>query len=493
MEGDVEMKTEPQAQPVVDPAAAEELKNQGNEFFKQGKYLEAINSYSQALEQLHTSNSRSILQLKLQSPKFRYKEALFDCEQAIVLNRQFLKAYQRAYKCYMTLGDLEKAREVSLISKDLGDDQALKQVQLMNTLIDMQHKARQYMHDRQYSDALTYCSQLVNYCPDCAKYVGMKIQAYIGMNKLVEAIEFSSKLQSQFIENPEYLFWRGKLLIYNSNMDMGKKYVREALNKDPDNVTYQKAWRNLSKMDKVKKEGADFFSSMDFKAAIEKFTECLELDPLNNQWNSSILFNRSLAYLKLANNKEALADLTKAIEINEDYAKAYLKRGELNLTMQNYEEAVRDFERVKQIDPSTAGISQKVQNAKLELKKSKRKDYYKLLEIEQTANEDEIKKAYRKKALMWHPDKHQNDDEEGKKHADKMFKDISEGYEILSDARKRNQYDQGADCDEINQGGHGGGGFHSQDPSEIFQMFFGGGGGGGGGHQHFFTNRGGRF
>jgi DnaJ homolog subfamily C member 7 len=77
----------------------------------------------------------------------------------------------------------------------------------------------------------------------------------------------------------------------------------------------------------------------------------------------------------------------------------------------------------------------------LELKKSKRKDYYKLLEITNTANDDEIKKAYRKAALKWHPDKHQNDDEEGKIHADKMFKDIGEAYEILSDARKRNQYD----------------------------------------------------
>lgn len=74
----------------------------------------------------------------------------------------------------------------------------------------------------------------------------------------------------------------------------------------------------------------------------------------------------------------------------------------------------------------------------MELKKSKRKDYYKILEISKTATDDEIKKAYRKAALKWHPDKHQNDDEEGKNHADKMFKDISEGYEILSDARKRN-------------------------------------------------------
>ncbi len=47
----------------------------------------------------------------------------------------------------------------------------------------------------------------------------------------------------------------------------------------------------------------------------------------------------------------------------------------------NFEEAVRDFERVKQLDPATQGIGSKIQNSKLELKKSKRKDYYKLLSV----------------------------------------------------------------------------------------------------------------
>jgi predicted Zn-dependent protease len=83
-----------------------------------------------------------------------------------------------------------------------------------------------------------YCNQLLNYCPDCVKFVGLKIQAMIGNNKVQEAIEYSSKLQTQFIDHPEYLYWRGKLLIYNANLDMGKKYIREALNKDPDNVNY---------------------------------------------------------------------------------------------------------------------------------------------------------------------------------------------------------------------------------------------------------------
>lgn len=89
-----------------------------------------------------------------------------------------------------------------------------------------------------------------------------------------------------------------------------------------------------------------------------------------------------------------------------------MKRAEVYMKLEQYEEAVRDLERVKQIDPSTAGLRQKLQDAKLELKKSKRKDYYKILEISKDVTEEEIKKAYKRQALKWHPDKHSNGEEE---------------------------------------------------------------------------------
>ena len=81
----------------------------------------------------------------------------------------------------------------------------------------------------------------------------------VALGKVGEAIEYTTKMQQQFIENAEFLYWRGRLLIYNGNMEKGKQYIREALNKDPDNVAFQKGWRNLQKLEKVKKEGTDAF------------------------------------------------------------------------------------------------------------------------------------------------------------------------------------------------------------------------------------------
>ncbi|KAI4296808.1 hypothetical protein L6164_036731 [Bauhinia variegata] len=65
-------------------------------------------------------------------------------------------------------------------------------------------------------------------------------------------------------------------------------------------------------------------------------------------------------------------------------------------------------------------------------------DYYKVLQVDKKANDEELKKAYRKLAMKWHPDKNQNN----KKQAEAKFKEISEAYEVLSDPQKRAIYDQ---------------------------------------------------
>ena len=70
------------------------------------------------------------------------------------------------------------------------------------------------------------------------------------------------------------------------------------------------------------------------------------------------------------------------------------------------------------------------------------KDYYSILGVNRNASDDEIKSAYKKNALKYHPDRHANDSEEKKKEAEEKFKEIAEAYSVLSDPEKRKQYDQ---------------------------------------------------
>jgi len=85
-------------------------------------------------------------------------------------------------------------------------------------------------------------------------------------------------------------------------------------------------------------------------------------------------------------------------------------------------------------------------------------NYYKILNVDKNATEQEIKKAYRKLALKWHPDKHVIN----KDIATQKFKDITKAYEILKDSRSRYNYDN-----EINQN------INFQNPDDVFRTFFG--------------------
>ena len=117
--------------------------------------------------------------------------------------------------------------------------------------------------------------------------------------------------------------------------------------------------------------------------AIVMFSKCLEVDPMNHNYNSTIYLNRSIAHSKMGKHMNALEDLNKSIEIKPDYAKAYVKRGEVHLSLEHYEDSVRDLEKAKTLitSPNEFNLQELTKHAKLELKKSKRKDYYKILNV----------------------------------------------------------------------------------------------------------------
>jgi molecular chaperone DnaJ len=120
-----------------------------------------------------------------------------------------------------------------------------------------------------------------------------------------------------------------------------------------------------------------------------------------------------------------------------------------------------------------------------------KRDFYEVLGVSKTASDEELKKAYRKLAMKYHPDRNQG---EQAKEAEEKFKEAKEAYEMLSDSQKRAAYDQyghaGVDPNSGMGGGFGGGGGFAEAFGDIFGDMFGGGRAGGarGGRQVYRGN-----
>jgi DnaJ family protein C protein 7 len=246
-------------------------------------------------------------------------------------------------------------------------------------------------------------------------------------------------------------------------------------------------------MESLKTLGNDLLKSGEFQKAYEKYTEASEIDPNASNLNSQLYCNRAAAAQKLEDHKLAIEDASKAIELNPEYSKAYQRRIASFMKLEKYEEAMYDLNKVKELEPDNREIAKQLKDLQKTVKTAKRKDYYKILGIEKNASTDEIERAYKKQAMANHPDRFPPEEKEERT---KIFHDIGEAKTVLTDGNKKAAYDQGADLEDIqNGGGHGfggfGGGMGGVDISELFNMFGGQGrssrGGGMGGFPGGFS------
>jgi len=185
--------------------------------------------------------------------------------------------------------------------------------------------------------------------------------------------------------------------------------------------------------------------------------------------------------LSEASWKRVLQDINSAVYFDTTPAGAavpyvFLKCEALQ-ALGRFEESVNELE---QCYSNGAGkeersVRDKLQEAQFALKKSKRVDLYAILGVArgEQATEAEIKTAYKKSALRWHPDRHSSGSEADKKNAEAKFKTINDAYEVLTDPQRKRLWDQGYDRAEIEEkleqekqrqqyGGHGHGHGHGR-------------------------------
>lgn len=108
---------------------------------------------------------------------------------------------------------------------------------------------------------------------------------------------------------------------------------------------------------------------------------------------------------------EALADTNVSIELNASSFKAFRSRARINLHLENFQAAVSDFQEAASLASADGtaqderSLKEELSKAEVALKRSKTKDYYKILGVAKDCGETEIKKAYRRESLKHHPDK----------------------------------------------------------------------------------------
>ena len=113
----------------------------------------------------------------------------------------------------------------------------------------------------------------------------------------------------------------------------------------------------------MKEEASVVFKEGKYEEAIVLFKQCLELDKLNSSFNSTILFNISFSYEKLGKKDEQLIALNQAIKYNPKYGKALIKRGDLYVAMEEFNDGIRDYSEASEQDASFGNVQGKLKDA----------------------------------------------------------------------------------------------------------------------------------
>uniref|UniRef100_A0A8C8JYX6 J domain-containing protein n=1 Tax=Oncorhynchus tshawytscha TaxID=74940 RepID=A0A8C8JYX6_ONCTS len=401
---------------------AEGFKDQGNAFYVKKDYSEAFNYYTKAIDACPKNASYYGNRAATLMMLCRFREALVDSQRAVRLDDCFMK-----HKNATAVLEYERMAELDFEKRDF--------------------RKVVYSMDKALGLAST-----------CHRFKILKAECLALLGRYLEAQSVASDILRMDSTNGDALYVRGLCLYYEDCIDKAVQFFVQALRMAPDHEKSRLACRNAKALKAKKEEGNKVFKNSNFEAAYRLYSEALAIDPNNIKTNAKLYCNRGTVGAKLNKPDQAIEDCTSAIKLDDTYIKAYLRRAQCYMDIEQYEEAVRDYEKVYQTE-KTKEHKHLLKTAQLELKKSKRKDYYKVLGVGKNATEDEIKKAYRKRALMHHPDRHSAATPEVQKEEEKKFKEMGEAFTVLSDPKKKTRYDCGHDLEEDsnNMGGHNGG------------------------------------
>jgi tetratricopeptide (TPR) repeat protein len=331
-------------------------------------------------------------------------------------------------------------------------------------------EAERAFNAKQYAMARDHYSSVLRIAESSTYHMLQRAFCHFYLVESYEAIADTGKVLKIEADHLGALELRGKSYYALGEMDMAMNHFRKGLKSDPEHEGCKGGYRLVKKLQTLAGKGEQAMSSGDYSGAIKHLLSLIEVDPQHRTVMPQAYYSLARANKELKNYESMVKFAGLALEIADNYWEMHHLLGQGYMDQEKWDEAIASLRRAAEL-ADHHDIGEDLRRAEAALKQSKQKDYYKALGLSRRAKPKEIKKAYREKALQWHPDKHSGEVE--KAAAEKEFQAVAEAYEVLSDPETRGKYDRGEEVFP-NQGGGG----QQRNPFEHFQSGFPGGGGG---------------
>ncbi|KAI8908378.1 hypothetical protein EDD86DRAFT_191604 [Gorgonomyces haynaldii] len=311
-------------------------------------------------------------------------------------------------------------------------------------------EAKTKLDKKQFAEAIPYLSTVLQHAPMFLKARIERGESHLQMGETEQAVgDFSRavKLKPDQMLNLKLAQLHLKL---GELSDAGSK-IKECLRQDPDQKECKKWFRTIKKMEKLQNTMQKATETRKWRTVIST----LFADGLMNLYleQGAPSFKQTgynaacLAYSKIRKDVESIEWCTKALQMDENNIEALIGRAESYLSQGDYQESVQDYERAFKINRNDERVFAGYQKAQKLLKQAGMRDYYKILDVPRSATTKEIKKAYRKLAQQWHPDKYKGD--LTNEQVQKKMAEINTAYEVLGNDELRERYDSGDDPNVI--------------------------------------------
>ncbi|KAI8977362.1 hypothetical protein BDF20DRAFT_820978 [Mycotypha africana] len=460
---------------------------EGSDFLSNGQFTNALSSFDAAIrmepDNYLTYFKRATAYLSLG----RNNAAVEDFTKILDLKPDFDKALLQRARIYakdgqfdLAIHDLEK-----YLKTNKKDEESKNLLSRMKAAKQAAKQAEMEKEKGNFDQCIDLATTVSRVSPTYIYARLIRAECHVAKGEIDEAAGDFARVAQLNPSDPDILILLSKINFYSLNERQGAlKHIKQCLHYDPEQKQCKALFRKMKKLDKeltkiendinLKKytTAANYLIGTANREGILKNVDA-EFEAFEKEMKSSKLprklhFNAYQMACKIygsqkkenKNEEKIETWCSKVLEIADDLD-AYTYRGEVYLNKKDFEAAVRDLEKAYEISEGRDNrVRQLLQKAQQKLKLSKKRDYYKILGVSHDADSREIKKAYRKKAHEWHPDKYNGD--LSKEEVESKMAEINQAYEVLSDEDKRQQYDNGFDPfdPEHGQGGgeHGGAG-----------------------------------